>query len=236
MIGPDHGGELLSTGNQGIVYKIQADSALLKDPGVDSRLHGDDFLVVKEVMGSRLSRKLRKMMLRREHDIYRSLDGIDGIPKCFGLTANDQLLLELIDGQPLRLSQNELQNRDLFFAALRDLILAMHAAGVAHMDLKRKENILVTPDGLPALIDFGSAIKLKKNSGILNRWLFELACRIDLNAWVKHKYLGRYSDIAADDKQYFRPTLVERSARIVRRIWRKMTGRQRRKARQQSHR
>jgi predicted Ser/Thr protein kinase len=236
MARPDHGGELLSTGNQGVVYKIQPDSALLDDPGVDSCAHDEKFLVVKQVMGSPLSRKLRRLMLRREYDIYRSLEGITGIPRCFGLTTNNQLLLEYIDGRPLRLSQNELRDRDLFFSALRDLIFAMHRAGVAHMDLKRKENILVTSDGLPALIDFGSAVKLKQEAGALNRRIFELACRIDFNAWVKHKYLGRYGDISLEDEQFFRPTLVERLARIVRRIWRKLTGRQRRKARRQLHR
>ena len=234
MVQPDHGGELLSIGNQGAVYKIQADSPFINDSGVDGDLSDDEFLVVKEVMGSAISRKLRRFMIRREYEIYRLLAGIDGIPRCFGLTHSDQLLLEFIDGRPLRLSENELPDRARFFSALRDLILAMHGAGVAHFDLKRKENILVTTEGKPALIDFGSAVKLKQESSWWNRWLFDLACRIDLNAWVKHKYLGRYGDISAADEQFFRPTLVERFARVVRRIWRKSTGRQWRKAKKHS--
>lgn len=231
---PEHGGQLLSIGNQGVVYKIQADSAFFNDPDIAVGPIDDEYLVVKEVMGSPISRKLRRLMIRREHEIYRLLAGIDGIPRCFGLTSRDQLLLEFIDGRPLRLSADELPDRDLFFAELRDLIVAMHGAGVAHFDLKRKENILVTSDGDPALIDFGSAVVLKKDSSVWNRWLFELACRIDLNAWIKHKYLGRYSEISVEDMPFFRPTLVERLARIVRRTWRKTTGRQRRKAKQQA--
>ena len=68
------------------------------------------------------------------------------------------LLLEFIEGQPLRLSDNELVDRDKFFSALLVLILATHRAGVAHSDMKRKENILVGREGMPYLIDFGSAI------------------------------------------------------------------------------
>ena len=38
---------------------------------------------------------------------------------------------------------------------------------------------------------------------------------MDLNAWVKHKYLGRYDEISAEDKKYFHPTLIERGARAT---------------------
>jgi len=111
------------------------------------------------------------------------------------------------------------------------VLQATHRAGVAHADLKRKENILVTPDGLPYLIDFGSAITCTDTSGSLRRWLFRQVCRIDLNAWIKHKYLGRYEEISSADAAYYQPTFIERVARPVRRIWRKVTARQWRKAR-----
>ena len=38
----------------------------------------------------------------------------------------------------------------------------------------------------------------RKNGAFLNRWLFRQACRIDLNAWIKHKYLGRYDQMVLD--------------------------------------
>ena len=233
---PDHGGELISSGYQGVVYKIHSDAPFFDESTLDERLPESQFLIVKEVMGSPFIRKLRRWMIRREYEVYRRLDGIPGIPRCFGLIKGDRLLLEFIEGQPLRLSANELADRDEFFSALRDLILATHRAGVAHSDMKRKENILVAGNGKPYLIDFGSAVVRKKGGGAWNRWLFSLACKIDLNAWIKHKYLGRYDEIAAEDAPYFRPTLVERGARVVRRTWRRVTGRRWRKARRQSHR
>lgn len=236
MARPDHGGELISSGYQGVVYKIRSDSPFFDGSVLDGRPPDNQFLIVKEVMGSPFLRKLRRWMIRREYDIYRRLDGISGIPRCFGLINDDRLLLEFIEGKPLRLSDNELVDREIFFSALLELILAIHRAGVAHSDMKRKENILVTSEGKPSLIDFGSAVVMKKSGGFWNRCVFNLARQIDLNAWVKHKYLGRYDEISADDAQYFQPTLVERSARIVRRIWRRVTGRRWRKARRNSHR
>jgi len=225
MAGTEQSGELLSSGYQGVVYKIAAGP---DRPGID-------YLVVKQAMGSPLVRWFRRRMIRREYRVYQQLVDISGIPQCFGLQDGDRLLLEFIDGRPLKLSDGEIEDREKFFAVLLDLLQATHRAGVAHADLKRKENILVTPAGLPYLIDFGSALMRSDASGGLRRWLFRQACQIDLNAWVKHKYRGRYADISSADAQFYQPTVVERVARPPRLIWRKITARQWRKARRGSH-
>ena len=219
MTGDAQHRELLSAGYQGAVYKVAA--------GAD--YPGTDFVIVKQPMGSPLLRWFRRRMIRREYEIYRRLEGVPGIPKCFGLEPGGRLVLEFIDGHPLKLSSGELGDRERFFAALLDVLKAAHRAGVAHADLKRKENILVTPEGLPYLIDFGSALICTERSGAWRRWWFEQACQIDLNAWVKHKYLARYDQVSAADARYYRPTVVERFVRPLRRIWRKVTARQLRK-------
>jgi serine/threonine protein kinase len=224
MAGVEQSGELLSAGYQGVVYKIAA----------GPEFPGTDYLIVKQPMGSPLVRWFRYRMIRREHRIYMRLTGITGIPKCYGLKDGDQLLLEFIEGHPLKLSIGELEDREKFFAALLKLLQAAHRAGVAHADLKRKENILVTPAGMPCLIDFGSAVTCADGSGGLRRWIFRQACQIDLNAWVKHKYLGRYDEISSTDATYYQPTFIERAVRPLRRTWRKVTARRWRKRRRRS--
>jgi serine/threonine protein kinase len=102
---------------------------------------------------------------------------------------------------------------------------------VAHTDLKRKNNILVTPDESPYLIDFGTAVVRRADGGALNRWLFDTARQFDLNAWVKHKYHSRFDELTAQDRQYYRPTLIERLIRPAQKAWRVVTARQWRKAR-----
>jgi serine/threonine protein kinase len=225
MAAPDHGGELISSGSQGVVYKIRADSIPVDSTrSSGGSLPESGYLIVKEAMGLPGIRALRRKMIRREYEVYRRLDGVPGLPKCYGLMGEDHLLLEFVDGHSLRLSKDELPDHDAFFSELLDILLAVHRAGVAHVDLKRKDNILVTSAGRPRLVDFGSAV-VRKENGFLNHWMFRQACQIDLNAWIKHKYLGRYDLVSAEDAAFFRLTTVEKWTAPVRKAWRKITAR-----------
>ena len=57
----------------------------------------------------------------------------------------------------------------------------------------------------------------------MNDWLFEHSKRMDINAWVKHKYHGRYEDIAGDDldlldyswMEYFARRFNRRSTGVI---------------------
>lgn len=199
---------LLASGYQGAVYLRQTPEGLL---------------VVKKASGRGLVRALRRAMLRREHAIYGYLHGLPGVPAARGLDADGSLLLEFIDGRSLRDTRLDAAGRAQFFAQLRTVIERVHAAGVAHGDLKRKDNILVGPGGQPYLVDFGTAIAAPPGAGWLRRSLWKQVCRIDLNAWVKLKYRGRLPDMTADDRRFFRPTAVERVVQRLRRAWRKLT-------------
>jgi RIO-like serine/threonine protein kinase len=212
-------GELLSSGYQGSVYKVP----------VGDEFPDADYLIVKEAMGSPLVLWFRRWMIRREYKVYQRLDGVAGVPRCFGLD-DDRLLLEFIDGDPLRLSAGELENRDRFFAALLEILGSIHRTGVAHADMKRKDNIIVTPQGLPCLIDFGSAVLRPSREDSWKNRLFRQACQIDLNAWVKHKYLGQYAEVTPEDAHFYAPTVIERFVRPIRQTWRKLTARKLRKA------
>ncbi len=208
--------QFLSRGYQGVVY--------LRDTGTGR-------VVVKQPMGHGLGLWLRRVMLRREYAAYQRLQGVPGVPRCFGVEADGSLLLEFLEGEPYRETATALRDRDMFFSELLRSILAVHAAGVAHADLKRRGNILISPDGRPVLLDFGSAVLRSRRGGWLNGLLFRQICRMDLNAWVKLKYRRRYDLIPAEDRGYYHPTMIESVARVIRRLWRKLTGRQLRKAR-----
>ena len=206
----------LSRGYQGVVY--------LRDTGTGP-------VVVKQPMGRGIALWLRRVMLRREFAAYQRLDGVPGVPRCFGVDADGSLLLEFLEGEPYRETAAALRDRDRFFSELLRSILAVHAAGVAHADLKRRGNILISPEGCPVLLDFGSAVLQSRRGGWLNGLLFRQVCRMDLNAWVKLKYRRRYDLLTVEDSGYYHPTRMESVARVIRRLWRKMSGRQLRKAR-----
>jgi predicted Ser/Thr protein kinase len=183
-----------------------------------------------------------RWLLRREHAVYAQLDGIAGIPHCFGLVGGELLALEFIAGPSLREHEQRLADREAFFARLLTTLEAMHTAGVAHGDTKRKDNIIVAAGERPYLIDFGIAVRRSATSGAFNRLVFERLKQMDLNAWVKLKY-GRRIDpdterdvLSAEDAALYRPLAIERLARTLRVAWQKITlrrPRQRWRARRQ---
>jgi len=183
-------------------------------------------VVVKSSRRNKIFTLLARRAIRREYAAYQRLAGIAGIPKLHGLIAGDQLVLEFIDGPPMRTQADSLADRDRFFARLLDSIQAMHAAGVAHGDLKRKDNIVVSAGEQPYIIDFG--IARLSGGGKLSNWIFEFVRQLDLNAWIKLKYGRRREALSAKDAALYRPLLLERLARWVRIPWQKITLRQQR--------
>lgn len=159
-----------------------------------------------------------------------------GVPKSFGLAKSDHLVLEAIDGPTLRIVALELKERERFFLRLRQTLIAMHAAGVAHSDMKRKENIVVGPDETPYLIDFGIAVTNPRSAGVTIGPGFEMARQMDWNAWIKLKH-GRRLDPQAlppEDAAVYRPLLAERLARKARGPWKTLSMRKLRKRRREN--
>ena len=69
-----------------------------------------------------------------------------------------------------------------YFRDARRLLRRLHRAGVVHNDLAKEPNLLVTPDGRAAFIDFQLAARFRKRSG-----LFRLLAREDIRHLLKHK-------------------------------------------------
>lgn len=166
---------------------------------------------------------LGRLGIRRESDVYRCLDGVPGIPRALGLAGGIHLVLEFVAGPSLRTQEAHLAERERFFRRLLDTILAMHAVGVAHGDLKRKDNIVVGPDETPYIIDFGIARLRGTRPGPVRRLVFEQVRQMDLNAWIKLKYGRKPTDLSPDDAALYRPLWIERIARAVRVPWQKLT-------------
>lgn len=176
-------------------------------------------LIVKAPSGAGPLRWLRARMLRHEYRVYRRLEGFAGAPRCYGLLRGRYLVLEYVAAVPLRQGEHAIADREAFFAALLEYLRELHRRGVAHADLKRKDNLLVVDGRRPCLVDFGAAIVRKNGFAPLNRWLYGLARTFDYNAWVKLKYQGRLGDIPPTERAYYRRTAVERMARALKRSY-----------------
>ena len=189
---------ILAVSNQGTVLHYRGN-------GLD--------LVVKTAMGSGLVLKVRQKTLLREFEAYRRMDGLRGVPECYGLLGGRYLLIEFIRGTPYR--QANWTDRANWFRDFLEILQSIHQRGVSHGDLKSKSNILVTEDEKPCVIDFGTAFLHRSGFHPLNNWFFEYGKRLDINAWVKHKYHGRYADASEEDRQLLNYGRIEYIARKI---------------------
>ena len=195
----DAGENVLAVSNQGTVLHY-------RDDGID--------VVVKTAMGRGAIRRVRQRTLEREHEAYRRMEGLLGVPRCYGLLAGRYLVIEYIEGTPYR--QASWTDRDGWFDELLAVLRSFHDRGVSHGDLKSKANILVTEDEKPCVIDFGTAFVSKPGFHPVNNWLFGHGRRMDINAWVKHKYHGRYQDAKGEDLGLLDYSFIEYWVRKIR--------------------
>jgi serine/threonine protein kinase len=198
----NHRAAVYARGYQGETYLYQADGRRL---------------IVKVASGRGLRAWVRRRMLEREREVYRHLDGFAGSPRCYELPRARYLVLDYVDAVPAR--RHTIADPTAFFDALLGYIKELHRRGVAHADLKRKANLLVIDGRVPCLIDFGTAVVRKPGWAPVNHWLYELARRFDYNAWAKLKYDGRFEDMTAEDRAYYRRTWVEAIARAIKRAY-----------------
>lgn len=179
--------------------------------------------VIKTPHGSGLVKYIHTLMLRHENRVYKQLAAFKGCPECFGLVDNKYLVLAFVDGHPIRQKQPDDPCR--YFKMLFEFIEHMHQSQVAHMDLKKKDNLLVTSDDLPCLIDFGTAVIKKPGFHPLNTFLFKLAIRFDYNAWIKHKYHNNMHNLSSEDGTYYQRTFIEKAASSIKKSYKKLTKR-----------
>jgi serine/threonine protein kinase len=188
-------GELLGSGYQAVVHRYRGP-------------HGD--FVVKSAHDSTLGFVWR-YALGREHRVYMRLAAVPGVPRSHGLIDNRHLVLDYIPGSSLRDHDAPLRDRERFFTELLTSIEAMHAAGVAHGDLKRKDNVVVGPDA-------------RLRHGVRAGVIFKLVAQMDYNAWTKLKHgRDRLDELPAEDAARYRPLWLERIARWIRIPWQKLT-------------
>ena len=208
---------LLSAGYQGSVYLYEgvANGQPMK-------------LVIKQAAGGLFTGWLHRRMLRREARVYECMSQVDGVPHALGFLDDTWLLLEFIDGESLKSARYQLGDSERFYDQLLQVLHDFHAVGVGHGDLKRKDNVLVTPDERPVVIDFGTAVL--RDRGLFDRLMFRLLRRFDYNAWIKVKYTNDYTAISPQDARWYRPSIVETVFSAVQKFWRTVTFRQARKA------
>jgi RIO-like serine/threonine protein kinase len=121
---------------------------------------------------------LARRLARREARALRALAGTQGVPALHEFERG-VLLRGWIDGEPMHKAR--LRDPAYFRAALR-LLRRLHRARVAHNDLAKETNWLVTPARTPALVDFQLALVSRRRGRF-----FRMLARDDIRHLLKHK-------------------------------------------------
>jgi predicted Ser/Thr protein kinase len=193
---------ILATSNQGTVLLFEGDG--LK-------------LIIKSAMGRGAVRRARQATLERENSAYQRMHGVVGVPASYGFLDKQFLVMEFIDGIAYRQAKwpNE-EDRTAWFDQLLSIIQTFHARGVSHGDLKSKTNLIAGVDGKPYIIDFGTTFIHKDGFHPINNHFFKFGKRLDINAWVKHKYRGKYGNASEADQKLLDYSKLEYWVRKIR--------------------
>ena len=129
-----------------------------------------------------------RFLAGHEEAIYRTLRGLNGVPRWMGRISPTSCAVEYIDAKPLDHLPSPPEG---FFNRLREIFDAIHARGVAYGDANKRSNILVSADGRPFLIDYQIAIRRRDElpwpvNAVLRRAVAYLAEK-DLYHLYKHK-------------------------------------------------
>jgi RIO-like serine/threonine protein kinase len=153
------------------------------------------------------ARPVARWLARREARALQQLAGIEGVPRLLQWDGR-RLLRTCIDGQAM----HEGRPRDpAYFRHARRLLAAIHRRGIAHNDLAREPNWLVTRSGAPAVIDFQLAWCDRARGR-----LFRLMAREDLRHLLKHKRHYCPDRLSARERRLLdRPTRAARLWRVT---------------------
>jgi len=157
-------------------------------PDIKCVAYGADRAVLKDFSDKSWPvRLLGRRQVIREMRALRRLQGIAGIPKCYGEAGRVGILMEPIEGEWItRWCRRKRAEAGPMFERLRSLVGQIHARGVAHIDLRKRDNILISEDGRPCIIDFNASFCFDP-AGPGARLLFPMLRRIDDSAVLKWK-------------------------------------------------
>ncbi|MCG3127157.1 MAG: hypothetical protein CHACPFDD_02015 [Phycisphaerae bacterium] len=157
-----------------------------------------------------------RWLARREFRMYQLVSDLSGVPALVGMVGRNGLMHAFVPGRALGRDD---QVDDQFFARLAELLTALHARGIAYVDLNKRQNILLGDDGRPYLIDFQIALYLPPR-GLGRfwpaRWLLSRFQAADWYHYAKHKRRLRPDLLTPEER-----TRVERLSVWIRlhRLW-----------------
>jgi predicted Ser/Thr protein kinase len=153
-------------------------------------------------------RWIGRHQISKEAAAYRRLEGIDGVPGLHARPDPYTLIVDFVEGRRLTHVRLEPGPKRPVVDALTALVDTLHRHGVVHLDLRGRDNILVTRTGRVSLIDFAAAHVMRPGS-----CLFRLFRSVDRSALLKWKRLLTPEDLTEAEQRKLR------RQRRWRRLW-----------------
>src|SRR5688572_12752439 len=152
-------------------------------------------------------RWLARRLAAREAAALAALAGEAGVPRLLGFDGR-VVRRSFLAGRPLY--EAPPRSRAYFVDALR-VLRRLHRAGIAHNDLAKEANWLVTAGGGCAIVDFQLAIRSPARTARFRRYAYE-----DLRHLLKHKRTYQPLELTARQRSVLaRPTLSARLWRAL---------------------
>lgn len=158
-------------------------------------------------------RLLAPLLVSREVAALKHLDGLSCVPAFYARIDRLSFAMEFIEGTPLdTFALGELD--DSAFPRVQAAIDEMHARGVSHCDLKRRSNLLLTPQGDIVLIDFAAAIIGRRRGRFVLNWLQRESAQVDNKSLPRLKnFVAPHLMTEEDRHKLANPTRLERWVR-----------------------
>lgn len=141
------------------------------------------------------TRWLARWLIARERRILERLVAFEGVPHLVGTIRRDAIVLSFVPGQPLD-AQRFREDPRAVFEQLLEITRRLHEAGVFHLDLHQRKNLLLDDEGRVHLVDFGAAVA----PGPLVRAIFGNALR-HADRQAAYKYMARFAPEGLSDEE-----------------------------------
>jgi hypothetical protein len=148
------------------------------------------------------SRLAGRIQVRRESAAYEWLGAMPGLPRFAGRVDAHALAFEFIEGRELAFVPERNERGAETHAELSEVVGRMHAAGLYHMDLRGRDNVLIGADGRVVVIDLAAAIWFRPG-GWAHRWFSGVFSATDRTALIKWKWILGLGPPAGDDKIFW---------------------------------
>lgn len=161
-------------------------------------------------------KNLEFWLLKREARALKRLDAVDEVPDLLAVKDSNAIVMEFREGRRVR----EVEHHELgpeFFDHFEDAVHRIHELGIVHSDLKKKDNLLVSPSKEPVIVDFGTHFRRDAPWGPLYGFLYDQFELMDLNAVSKLKKDYCPEAMTEEDRRRLNePILLERLDRLRR--------------------